>query len=77
MILYIYKTILITDSNGTTVKKDNSINDQTPTSETESCMRHVMFGIFGLAGLLLFVTVIYIYSLKHQQIKRPAVAKTP
>lgn len=71
MILYIYKTILITDSNGTTV------NDQTPTSETESWMRHVMFGIFGLAGLLLFVTVIYIYSLKHQQIKRPAVAKTP
>lgn len=77
MILYIYKTILITDSNGTTVKKGNSINNQTPTSETESWMRQVMFGIFGLAGLLLFVTVIYIYSLKHQQIKRPAVAKNP
>lgn len=76
MILYIYKTILITDSNGTTVKKDNSINSQTLTSETESWMRHVMFGIFGLALLLFFVTGIYMYSLKHQQIKRPAVAKT-
>lgn len=39
-------------------------------------MRHVMFGIFGLALLLFFVTGIYMYSLKHQQIKRSAVAKT-
>lgn len=73
----IYVSIIISDSNGTAVKKDNSTNEQTVTRATESrWMRHVMFGIFGLAGLLFLITLIYMYSLKHQQIKRPAVAKT-
>lgn len=73
----IYFSIIISDSNGTAVKKDNSTNEQTVTRETGSrWMRHVMFGIFGLAGLLFLITLIYMYSLKHQQIKRPAVAKT-
>lgn len=69
--------IYFSESNGTAVKKDNSTNEQTVTRETESrWMRHVMFGLFGLAGLLFLITLIYMYSLKHQQIKRPAVAKT-
>lgn len=76
MILYIF-AIIIAESNGTGVEKDNSNNSQNVTTETGSrWMRHVMFGIFGLALLLFFVTGIYMYSLKHQQIKRPAVAKT-
>lgn len=54
------------------------MNGQTFTTETESkWMRPVMFGVFGLAGLLFFITLIYMYIIfKHQQIKRPAVAKT-
>lgn len=53
------------------------MNGQTFTTETESkWMRPVMFGVFGLAGLLFFITVIYMYNFKHQQIKCLAVADT-
>lgn len=69
--------ILVTDSNGTTVINDTNMNGQTFTTETESkWMRPVMFGVFGLAGLLFFITVIYMYNFKYQQIKRLAVAET-
>lgn len=53
------------------------MNGQTFTTETESkWMRPVMFGVFGLAGLLFFITVTYMYNFKYQKIKRPAVAET-
>ncbi|XP_052681417.1 multiple epidermal growth factor-like domains protein 10 [Crassostrea angulata] len=67
----------VTDSNGSTVKNDTNMNGQSFTTETESkWMRPVMFGVFGLAGLLFFITVIYMYNFKHQQIKCLAVAET-
>lgn len=68
--------ILVTDSNGSTVKNDTNMNGQSFTTETESKWMHVMFGVFGLAGLLFFITVIYMYNFKYQQIKRSAVAET-
>lgn len=69
--------ILVTDSNASTVKNDTNMNGQSFTTETESkWMRPVMFGVFGLAGLLFFITVIYMYNFKHQQIKCLAVAET-
>lgn len=77
--LYIFLrfAILVTDSTGSTVENDTNMNGQSFTTETESkWMRHVMFGVFGLAGLLFFITVIYIYNFKYQQIKRLAVAET-
>lgn len=65
------------DNNNTAGDKYTNINGQTITTKTESkWMRSVMFGIFGLAGLLFFVTVIYMYSFTHQQINRIAVAET-
>lgn len=69
--------ILVTDSNGSTVKNDTNMNGQSFTTETESkWMSTVMFGVFGLAGLLFFITVICMYNFKHPHIKRTAVAET-
>lgn len=64
-----------TENTGTTVNKDNSLGGQTIFNkpETESkWIRYVMFGIFGLAGLLFFISLIYIFT--HQQISRQTVA---
>nr|XP_011434110.2 uncharacterized protein LOC105333018 isoform X2 [Crassostrea gigas] len=59
-----------------TVSKDNSINGQTVTMETESkWTRPVLYGIFGLAGLLFFITLVYIFT--HQQTQRPTVVGVP
>lgn len=53
------------------------MNGQSFTTETESkWMRPVMFGVFGLAGLLFFITVINMYNFKHPQMKCLAVAET-
>lgn len=66
---------LFTENDGPTVNKDTSINGQTLTTETErKWMRPVMFGIFGLAGVLFFIAMIYIFT--HQQIQLPTVAGT-
>lgn len=69
--------ILVTDSYGSTLEIDTNTTSKTFATETESkWMRPVMFGVFGLAGLLFFITVIYMYNFKHQQIKCLAVAET-
>lgn len=57
---------------GHIINKDNSVNGQTLTTEKESkWMRPVIFGIFGVAGLLFFITLIYLFT--HRQIQRPSV----
>ncbi|XP_052681419.1 multiple epidermal growth factor-like domains protein 10 [Crassostrea angulata] len=67
----------VTDSYGSTVENDTNMTGKTFTTETESkWMRPVIFGVFGLAGLLFFITVIYMYNFKHQHIKRTGVAET-
>lgn len=59
-----------------TVSKDNSIIGQTVTMETESkWTRPVLYGIFGLAGLLFFITLVYIFT--HEQTQRPTVVGVP
>lgn len=57
-------------------RKGNSINGQTVTMETESkWTRPVLYGIFGLAGLLFFITLVYIFT--HQQTQRLTVVGVP
>lgn len=67
---------LFTENDDLTVSKDNSIIGQTVTMETESkWTRPVLYGIFGLAGLLFFITLVYIFT--HQQTQRPTVVGVP
>lgn len=66
---------LFTENDDLTVSKDNSTNDQTVTETESKWTRPVLFGIFGLAGMFFFITLIYIFS--HQQTQRPLVVGTP
>lgn len=67
---------LFTENDDLTVSKDNSIIGQTVTMEIESkWTRPVLYGIFGLAGLLFFITLVYIFT--HQQTQRPTVVGVP
>lgn len=67
---------LFTENDDLTVSKDNSIIGQTVTMETESkWTRPVLYGIFGLAGLLFFITLVYIFT--HEQTQRSTVVGVP
>lgn len=67
---------LFTENDDLTVSKDNSIIGQSVTMETESkWTRPVLYGIFGLAGLLFFITLVYIFT--HQQTQRLTVVGVP
>lgn len=67
---------LFTENDDLTVSKDNSIISQTVTMETESkWTRPVLYGILGLAGLLFFITLVYIFT--HEQTQRPTVVGVP